>query len=159
MFRHSCYYYGTSVTWADMYSTSVLSDWCFGTPSSATTLLLCGQARSDQCFSILAITTVLLLRGQARIVLRYSLIGVSALLLVLRHFCYVGRHVLISASSLLLVLQHFCRGQARSDQCFGTLALCYGTLVLYCTFRYLLCCALLISYYWSRYSNSYMIRA
>ena len=36
-----------------------------------------------------------------------------------RHFCYVGKHVLISASALhatALLL----RGQARSDQCFGT---------------------------------------
>ena len=27
------------------------SDWCLGTPTSATALLLCGQARSDRCFS------------------------------------------------------------------------------------------------------------
>ena len=88
-----------------------ISDKCFGTPASATALLLRGQARSDQCF------------------------GTST-----------------SATAFLLC------GQARSDQCFNTPALCYSTSVLYCTFRYLLCCNLLISYYWCRYSNSYMIR-
>ena len=84
---------------------------CFGTPASATTLLLRGQARSDQCF------------------------GTPA-----------------SAKALMLC------GQARSDQCFGTPAFCYGTSVLYCTFGYLLYCVILISYYWSRQSNNYMIR-
>ena len=43
------------------------SDRCFGTPASATTLLLRGQARSDRCFDTLASATTLLLRGQARI--------------------------------------------------------------------------------------------
>ena len=42
------------------------SDRCFGTPASATTLLLRGQARSDQCFGTAASATALLLRGQAR---------------------------------------------------------------------------------------------
>ena len=78
-----------------------VSDHCFGTLASATTLLLRGKARSDQCF------------------------GTSA-----------------SATTLLL------RGQTRSDQCFGTPTLCYGTSILYCTFGYLLCCVLLISYDW-----------
>ena len=58
----------------------------------------------------------------------------------------------VSAMTLLLY------GQACSDQCFGTPALCYDTSVLYSTFVYLLCCVLLISYYWSRYSHSYMIK-
>ena len=100
--------------WAGTYSTSVLSDRCFDTPASATTLLLhgqarsnkwfgtpasttvlllCGQTRSNQCFDTSISTKVLLLRGQERIVLRYSLISASALLLVLRYFYYVGRHV------------------------------------------------------------------
>ena len=43
------------------------SDRCFGTPVSATTLLLRGQARSDRCFGTPASATTLLLRGQARI--------------------------------------------------------------------------------------------
>ena len=43
------------------------SDRCFGTPASATTLLLCGKARSDRCFDTPASATTLLLRGQARI--------------------------------------------------------------------------------------------
>ena len=86
-------------------------DQCFGTPTSATTLLLRGQARFDRCFGTPTSDTTLLLRGQTR-----------------------------------------------SDQCFGTPALCYGTSVLYNTFGYLLYCVLLISYYWSRYSHSYMIR-
>ena len=59
-----------------------VSDQCFGTPTSATTLLLRGQTRSDKCFG--------------------TPTSASVLLLVLRHFCYVGRHVLISASTLLL---------------------------------------------------------
>ena len=42
------------------------SDRCFGTPASATTLLLRGQARSDWCFGTPASATVLLLRVQAR---------------------------------------------------------------------------------------------
>ena len=41
-------------------------DQCFGTPASATTLLLRGQAHSDQCFGTPTSATVLLLRGQAR---------------------------------------------------------------------------------------------
>ena len=40
-------------------------DRCFGTPASATTLLLHGQARSDQCFGAPASATTILLRGQA----------------------------------------------------------------------------------------------
>ena len=43
-----------------------VSDQCFGTPASATALLLRGQARSDQCFNTPASATALLLRGQAR---------------------------------------------------------------------------------------------
>ena len=34
---------------------------------------------------------------------------------------------------------------------------CYDTFVLYSIFEYLLCCVLLIPYYWSRKSNSYII--
>ena len=72
--RHFCYMgrHDISVTWAGTYSTSVLSDKCFGTPASATALLL---------------------RGQARIVLWNFLISASVLLLVVRHFYCVGRHV------------------------------------------------------------------
>ena len=121
MTRHFCHDVGRHV-----------SDQCFGTPASTTTLLLLGQARSDRCFGTLASATTLLLCGQAR---SDQCFGTPA-----------------SATTLLL------RGQGRSDQCFGTLALCYGTSVLYYTFGYLLCCVLLISYYWSRQSNSYMIR-
>ena len=56
------------------------------------------------------------------------------------------------ATALLL------RGQARLDQCFGTPAGATELLlheqaricsILYCTFGYLLCCILLISYDWS----------
>ena len=46
--------------WASTYSTSILSDQCFDSPASATTLML---------------------HGQACIILRYSLISASALLL------------------------------------------------------------------------------
>ena len=42
------------------------SDWCFGTPTSATTLLLRGQARSNRCFGTPASATALLLHGHAR---------------------------------------------------------------------------------------------
>ena len=101
-----------------------VSDQCFSTPASATTLLLGGQARSDRCFGTPASATALLLRGKTH-----------------SDWCF-GTPV--SAMTLLL------RGQARSDQCFGTPAFCYGTSVLYHTFGYLLCCVLLISYYWSR---------
>ena len=87
------------------------SDRCFGTPSGATTLLLCGQTRSDRCFGTLAGATTLLLHGQARFDRCY---GTPA-----------------GATTLLL------RGQARISS------------VLYCTFGYLLCCVLLISYDWS----------
>ena len=41
------------------------SDRCFGTPVSATTLLLRGHARSDLCFGTPASATTLLLCGQA----------------------------------------------------------------------------------------------
>ena len=88
------------------------------------TLLLRGQALSDWCFVTPAGATTLMLRGQE-----------------LSDQCFATP---TSATTLLL------RGQARSDQCFGTPALCYGTSVLYSTFGYLLCCVLLISYYWSR---------
>ena len=43
------------------------SDRCFGTPASATTLLLRGQARFDRCFGTPASATTLLLCGQASI--------------------------------------------------------------------------------------------
>ena len=91
---------------------------------SATTLLLRGQARSDQCFGTPDNATTLLLCGQSR-----------------SNQCFDT-----PASSTTLLL----RGQARSDQCFDTPALCYETSVLYSTLGYLLCCVLLISYYWSR---------
>ena len=55
MTLHFCYDVGRHV-----------SNRCFGTPSSATTLLLRGQAHSDQCFGTPASATTLLLRGQAR---------------------------------------------------------------------------------------------
>ena len=42
------------------------SDQGFGTPTSATTLLLREQACSDRCFGTSASATTLLLRGQAR---------------------------------------------------------------------------------------------
>ena len=42
------------------------SDRCFGTPASAMTILLRGQARSEQFFGTLASATSLLLRGQTR---------------------------------------------------------------------------------------------
>ena len=48
--------------WASTYSTSVLSDQCFGTPASATTLLLVGRHVSDQCFDTPTSATTLLLR-------------------------------------------------------------------------------------------------
>ena len=44
-----------------------VSDQCFDTPASATTLLLGGQAHSDQCFGTPASATTLLLCGQARL--------------------------------------------------------------------------------------------
>ena len=91
-----------------------------------------GRHVSDQCFDTPANVTTLLLRGQAR---SYQCFGTPA-----------------SVMALLL------SGQARSDQCFSTPGLCYDTSVLYSTFGYLLCCVLLISYYWSRQSNSYIIR-
>ena len=114
---------------------------CFGTPAGTTALLLCGQACPDLCFGIPAGATALLLRGQARL---DRCFGTPA-----------------GATALLL------HGQARPDRCFGTPAgvtalqlwgqacpvRCYGTSVLYCTFGYLLCCVLLISYDWSRLSH------
>ena len=121
------------MTWHFCYNVDKhMSDQCFDTPASATTLLLHGQARSDWCFGTHASATTLLLRGQAR---SDRCFGTSA-----------------SATTLLL-REHTC-----SDQCFSTPALCYGTSILYSTFGYLLCYVLLISYYWSWYSNSYMIR-
>ena len=84
-------------------------------------LLLHGQACSDQWFDTPVSATTLLLCGQAR---SDKCFGTPA-----------------SATTLLLC------GQAHSDKCSGTPALCYGTLVLYCTFGYLLCYVLLISYY------------
>ena len=42
------------------------SDRYFGTPASATTLLLCGQAHFDRCFGTPSSATTLLLCGQAR---------------------------------------------------------------------------------------------
>ena len=93
---------------------------------------------SDRCFGTPAAgATTLLLRGQAR-----------------SDRCF---GTLTSSTTLLL------HGQARSDRCFGTSASattlllrgqarperCYGTSVLYCTFGYLLCYVLLISYDWS----------
>ena len=54
MTRHLCYNVGSHV-----------SDQCFNTPASATTLLLYGQARSDQCFGTPTSVTKLLLPGQA----------------------------------------------------------------------------------------------
>ena len=39
---------------------------CFGTPASATALLLRGQARSDQCLGTPTSATALLLHGHAR---------------------------------------------------------------------------------------------
>ena len=87
------------------------SDWCFGTPAGATTLLLRGHARSDRCFGTPTGATALLLRGQAR---SDRCFGTPA-----------------GATTLLL------RGQARISS------------ILYCTFGYLLCCVLLISYDWS----------
>ena len=42
-----------------------VSDQCFGTPASATTLLLCGQSRSDRCFGTPSSAMALLLHGQA----------------------------------------------------------------------------------------------
>ena len=87
---------------------------------------------SDRCFSTPAGATTLLLRGQARF---DRCFGTPA-----------------GATTLLL------RGQAHSDRCFGTHAgattlLLHGQArirsILYCTFGYLLCCVLLISYDWS----------
>ena len=55
MTRHFCHNVGRHV-----------SDQCFGTPASTTTLLLRGQARSDRCFGTPTSAMTLLLRGQAR---------------------------------------------------------------------------------------------
>ena len=86
----------------------------------------------DRCFDTLAGATTLLLRGQARF---DRCFGTPA------------------GATILLLL-----GQARFDRCFGTpagataLLLCGKariSSVLYCTFGYLLCCVLLISYDWS----------
>ena len=70
--------------WAGMYITSVLSDQCFGTPASA---------------------TLLLLRGQASKVLRYSLISASVLLLCATtpQYCTVpsGTYCVVSNSFLI----------------------------------------------------------
>ena len=52
MTRHLCHDVGKHV-----------SDQCFGTPASATALLLRGQARSDRCFGTPASATALLLCG------------------------------------------------------------------------------------------------
>ena len=84
---------------------------------------------SDRCFGTPAGATALLLRGQAR---SNRCFGTPA-----------------GATALLL------HGQTRSDRCFGTpagvttLLLCGQariSSVLYCTFEYLLCYILLISY-------------
>ena len=84
------------------------------------------SGRFDRCFGTPAGATTLLLRGQA------SSDGTPT-----------------GATTLLL------RGQARSDRCFGTPAGATTlplrgqtriSSVLYCTFGYLLCCVLLISY-------------
>ena len=104
--------------------------------------------------------------------------GASTLLLVLRHFCWCSGTPVGAPALLLRGKQCFdwCSGtpagatalllreKARPDRCSGTPAgattlllrgqacpvRCYGTPVLYCTFRYLLYCHLLISYDWSR---------
>ena len=91
------------------------------------------SGHSDRCFGTPTGATTLLLRGQAR---SDRCFGTPA-----------------GATALLL------RGHARSDRCFSTpdgatTLLLRGqtriSLVLYCTFGYLLCCVLLISYDWSR---------
>ena len=73
------------------------SDQCFGTPASATTLLLHGQASSDQCFSSPASTMTLLLRGQARFDQCFSI-----LCLVLWYSLISATTLSVSASALLL---------------------------------------------------------
>ena len=64
MTRHFCYDVGRHV-----------SDQCFGTPASATTLLLCGQTRSDQCFGTPALcydTSVLYIPSGTYCAMSYS---------------------------------------------------------------------------------------
>ena len=43
-----------------------MNEWTFGTPASATPLLLRGQTRFDWCFGTPASATTLLLHGQTR---------------------------------------------------------------------------------------------
>ena len=80
-------------------------DRCFGTPASATALLLRGKARPDRCFDTPVGAMALLLCGQAHpdrcFGTPVAWVG-EALLLVLRHSYCVDRHVLIGASALLL---------------------------------------------------------
>ena len=130
-----------------------ISDQSFGTPASATTLQLHGQAHFDQCFGTPASAMTLLLRGKAHSDQCFGT-PASATTLLLRGQVHSDRCFSTPASATTLLL---C-GQALSDQCFGTPVVWYDTSVLYSTFGYLLCCVLLISYYWSRYSNRYMIR-
>ena len=77
---------------------------CFGTPASATTLLLRGQAHlcsvlrhSYECYDTYITWTSM------------SLFSATILLLVLRHFCYMGGYVSICASAPLFSIVSYLR--------------------------------------------------
>ena len=84
------------------------SDRCFGTPGSATTLLLRGQARSDRCFGTPASATTLLLRGQARSDLCFDT-PASATTLLLREQARI-RSVLYHTFGFLVYYVHLIHG-------------------------------------------------
>ena len=102
MSRHFCHDVGRHV-----------SDQCFGTPASATTLLLHGQTRFDRCFNTHASATTLLLRGHAH-----------------SDRCF---GTLVSATTLLL------RGQARSDRWHSCFVLRHFNTVQYLRVLIVLC--------------------
>ena len=84
------------------------SDRCFGTPASATTLLLRGQASSDRCFGTLASATTLLFRGQARSDLCFGT-PASATTLLLREQARI-RSVLYHTFGFLVCYIHLIHG-------------------------------------------------
>ena len=75
-------------------------DWCSGTPTGATTVLLHEQARPDRCSDTPAVATALLLCGQARPERCFGTpAGATALL-----FCIVpsGTYYIASYSFLMI---------------------------------------------------------
>ena len=72
-----------------------MNDQCFGTPASATTLLLRGQARSNHCFGTLASAMAPMLCGQAHSV-QYCTVPLGTYCTVFLSFIITGlcRHIL-----------------------------------------------------------------